>query len=54
MFISIGASLHKLVNWHEIDWKRVNQNVRRLQARIVKALAEMLRPRLVKKALLDA
>ncbi|MFY9221109.1 MAG: group II intron reverse transcriptase/maturase [Blastocatellia bacterium] len=40
MFISIGASLHKLVNWHEIDWKRVNQNVRRLQARIVKALTE--------------
>jgi len=28
------------VNWQEINWKKVNQNVRRLQARIVKALTE--------------
>ena len=25
-------------NWHEIDWKRVYRNVRRLQVRIVKAV----------------
>ena len=27
-------------DWHSIDWKKVNQNVRRLQARIVKATQE--------------
>src|SRR5580693_5185958 len=27
-------------DWHSIDWKKVYRNVRRLQARIVKALRE--------------
>ena len=32
-----GAASHQQVDWHAIDWQRVHQNVRRLQARIVKA-----------------
>jgi RNA-directed DNA polymerase len=32
-----GAASHDLLEWHAIDWRRVHQNVRRLQARIVKA-----------------
>ena len=32
-----GAASHGEVDWHAIDWRRVHQNVRRLQARIVKA-----------------
>jgi RNA-directed DNA polymerase len=32
-----GAASREPVNWHAIDWQRVHQNVRRLQARIVKA-----------------
>src|SRR5687767_15788186 len=32
-----GAASHREVDWHSIDWQHVNQNVRRLQARIVKA-----------------
>jgi RNA-directed DNA polymerase len=32
-----GAASHPLVDWHAIDWRKANQNVRRLQARIVKA-----------------
>ncbi len=35
--IYAGAASHKEVDWHAIDWRRVNQHVRRLQARIVKA-----------------
>jgi RNA-directed DNA polymerase len=35
-----GATLHRTVNWHSIDWHKVHQNVRRLQARIVKATQE--------------
>ena len=35
-----GASLCKLVNWNAIDWQKANQNVSRLQARIVKATRE--------------
>jgi len=35
-----GASLGKLVNWNAIDWQKANQNVSRLQARIVKATRE--------------
>ena len=35
-----GASSHKEINWHAIDWRKVHQNVRRLQARIVKATQE--------------
>jgi RNA-directed DNA polymerase len=33
-----GAVSHKkIIDWNAIDWRQVNQNVRRLQARIVKA-----------------
>jgi RNA-directed DNA polymerase len=32
-----GASLRPAVDWHSIDWKRVNRNLRRLQRRIVQA-----------------
>jgi len=35
-----GAASHGEVDWHSIDWQHVNQNVRRLQARIVKATQE--------------
>jgi RNA-directed DNA polymerase len=35
-----GATLHRTVDWHSIDWYKVHQNVRRLQARIVKATQE--------------
>jgi RNA-directed DNA polymerase len=34
------AASHDEVDWHAIDWRGVNQNVRRLQARIVKATQE--------------
>jgi RNA-directed DNA polymerase len=33
-----GASLREPMDWHSINWKQVHRNVRRLQARIVKAL----------------
>jgi hypothetical protein len=36
------ATSHEEVNWHAIDWHKVNQNVRRLQARIVKATRSYL------------
>jgi len=32
-----GAASRERVDWHAIDWQRAHQNVRRLQARIVKA-----------------
>jgi RNA-directed DNA polymerase len=35
-----GAASHGEVDWHQIDWEAVNRNVRRLQARIVKATQE--------------
>jgi len=35
-----GAASHGEVDWHAIDWQKANQNVRRLQARIVKATQE--------------
>ena len=35
-----GAVSHDLLEWHAIDWRRLQQNVRRLQARIVKAVQE--------------
>ena len=36
-----GAASHGIVEgWHDIDWKAVDHNVRRLQARIVKATKE--------------
>jgi RNA-directed DNA polymerase len=37
---STGASSHTGAEWHDIDWRQVHQNVRRLQARIVKATQE--------------
>jgi RNA-directed DNA polymerase len=36
----VGAASHALQDWHAIDWRKVYQNVRRLQARIVKATKE--------------
>ena len=35
-----GAASHNEVNWRTIDWSAVHRNVRRLQARIVKATQE--------------
>jgi len=35
-----GASFHYVSDWHAIDWQSVNENVRRLQSRIVKATKE--------------
>jgi len=32
-----GASLREPVAWHDINWRKAHRNVRRLQARIVKA-----------------
>jgi RNA-directed DNA polymerase len=37
---STGAPFHGITDWHAINWQSVNQNVRRLQARIVKATQE--------------
>src|SRR3954451_17876082 len=35
-----GAAPERVPDWHSIDWRKVWQTVRRLQARIVKAVAE--------------
>ena len=35
-----GAAPDQTPDWHSIDWKKVWRTVRRLQARIVKAVAE--------------
>jgi RNA-directed DNA polymerase len=35
-----GASFHGVTDWQAIDWQKANHNVRRLQARIVKATKE--------------
>jgi RNA-directed DNA polymerase len=35
---SAGAASHIPTDWHSIPWKKVNENVRRLQARIVQAM----------------
>lgn len=35
-----GAPTCGAVDWNTIDWKKVNRTVRRLQARIVKAIKE--------------
>src|SRR6266700_3340233 len=37
---STGAPFHGVTDWHAIDWKSAHRNVRRLQARIVKATQE--------------
>ena len=36
----VGASSHEMIDWHSIDWAKCNQEVRRLQTRIVKATRE--------------
>jgi hypothetical protein len=33
---STGAPFHGVTDWHAIDWKSANNNVRRLQTRIEK------------------
>jgi RNA-directed DNA polymerase len=38
--VTTGAPFHGVTDWHAIDWKVANHNVRRLQARIVKATQE--------------
>src|SRR5271168_4168351 len=35
-----GAAPDQTPDWHSIDWRKVWRTVRRLQARIVKAVAE--------------
>ena len=35
-----GDACVHVTDWHAIDWQKVNHNVRRLQARIVKATKE--------------
>src|ERR1700692_2112312 len=35
-----GAPPNRVVDWHSINWKKVYRAVRRLQARIVKAVRE--------------
>ncbi len=35
-----GAAPERTPDWHSIEWKKVWHTVRRLQARIVKAIAE--------------
>src|SRR5256886_10843901 len=37
---SVGAASHEAENWHSINWNKAHCNVRRLQARIVKATQE--------------
>jgi N-terminal domain of reverse transcriptase len=37
---AVGAASHITDDWHATDWQKVNRNVRRLQARIVKAEQE--------------
>ncbi len=36
--LTTGASLHSSDEWHSLNWSKINRNVRRLQARIVKAI----------------
>jgi hypothetical protein len=50
-----GASLREPVEWHSINWK-AHRNVRRLQARIVKALKgwKVSKPCPVKRAFVQA
>src|SRR4028118_1725740 len=35
--VGTGAASHTEIDWHSINWEQVNQTVRRLQTRIVKA-----------------
>src|SRR5258706_8119301 len=38
--ITVGAASHERGDWHAINWSAAHRNVRRLQARIVKATQE--------------
>ena len=38
--IPAGAAPDAPLDWHSMNWKKVGRNVRRLQARIVKAVRE--------------
>ncbi len=40
-----GAVSHGEESWSPINWQKVHQNVRRLQARIVKATQEVVKLR---------
>ena len=45
--LTTGASLRQPIEWHRINWAKVNRTVRRLQVRIGKAIqisVELLRP----------
>src|SRR5262245_1241169 len=35
-----GAASREDTGWHDLDWRAIHENVRRLQARIVKATKE--------------
>jgi hypothetical protein len=35
--MTAGAVSNETMTWHDIEWEKVHRNVRRLQARIVKA-----------------
>jgi RNA-directed DNA polymerase len=37
---AVGAVSREAAEWHAIDWRAINRNVRRLQVRIVKATKE--------------
>ena len=40
-----AGAVSNINDWHSVRWREVNQNVRRLQARIVQATQEMVKPR---------
>src|SRR5258708_19970638 len=42
-----GATSHQEVNWHAIDWQAVNQEVQRLQVRIVKTQQQAKRRKII-------
>ena len=42
---STGAFSHTDAGWHDINWRKAHQNVRRLQVRIVKATQDV-KPRI--------
>ncbi|PYU37181.1 MAG: hypothetical protein DMG54_34545 [Acidobacteria bacterium] len=37
---AVGAVSREAAEWHAIDWRAINRNVRRLQVRIVQATKE--------------
>ena len=40
----VGA-ISRVADWHSTDWQKVNQNVRRLQARIARGNTGIVKPR---------